>query len=153
MVTPRGNLRFRPSDRLRMESDFKRVYQRRVRASDQTLLIYVCENGSNRTRLGLSVSRKVGGAVVRNRWRRLIREAFRHHRGSLPAGVDLVVIPKFANPPSLVAISASLDAVVRRAARRLRQTAPSETDTVGNAPTRTGRFRSKPQSGRNRRTK
>ena len=111
---------FPPSRRMKASAAFDRAYARRKSASDGVLIVYACENGLPHPRLGCSVSRKVGGAVVRNRWRRLLREAFRLHRGSLPAGVDLVVIPKVANPPPLVAISASLDAVAHRAARRLK---------------------------------
>jgi ribonuclease P protein component len=52
-------------------------------------------------RLGLSVSRKVGNAVVRNRWKRLIREAFRLHilTDETIKGLDLVVIPQKGIPP------------------------------------------------------
>jgi len=46
------------------------------------------------TRLGLVVSRRVGGAVVRNRVKRVVREWFRRHRSLLPKGVDLVVIAR-----------------------------------------------------------
>ncbi len=51
-------------------------------------------DGSPDPRLGLTVSRKVGGAVVRNRVKRRVREWFRHSRKALPAGVDLVVIAR-----------------------------------------------------------
>ena len=71
-------------------------------------------SGLGYPRLGLSVSRKVGGAVVRNRWKRSIREAFRQSRARLPDGVDLVVIPRPGAKPELAGLMESL---VRLAAR------------------------------------
>jgi ribonuclease P protein component len=49
-------------------------------------------NGLPHARLGLSISRKVGGAVVRNRLKRLLREAFRLRQHELAAGIDLIVV-------------------------------------------------------------
>ncbi|MDD4269641.1 MAG: membrane protein insertion efficiency factor YidD [Pirellulales bacterium] len=134
MVNPRGDLRFRSSDRLRTASDFRRVYRQRARASDQVLLIYARKNGLTRQRLGLSVSRKLGGAVVRNRWKRLLREAFRLHRARLPEGVDLIVIPKITPPPRFGEIVASLCAVAGRAARRIDRAAQTETRAKNSRP-------------------
>jgi len=60
---------------------------------DGVLKVSWCPNGTDTTRLGLAVSRRLGGAVVRNRIKRVLREAFRLDRGSFPPGLDLVVIP------------------------------------------------------------
>jgi ribonuclease P protein component len=99
------------------------VYARRCSQSDRTIVLYGCENGLDDARLGLSVSRKVGGAVVRNRWKRLIREAFRTTRCRLPSGIDFVVIPRRDATPSLEALQASLIVLAERVARRLASSA------------------------------
>lgn len=102
------NQRFPVRFRLRDGRGFAAVYQARTTAGDSCLLVYGRPNDADNARLGLSVSRKVGNAVVRNRWKRLIREAFRTSTGRLPANLDLVVIPRAPAPPSLEAIRDSL---------------------------------------------
>ena len=102
------NERFPARFRLRDGRDFAAVYQARTTAGDACLLIYGRPNDAGHARLGLSVSRKVGKAVVRNRWKRLIREAFRTSPDRLPPGLDLVVIPRADEPPSLTAVRDSL---------------------------------------------
>lgn len=119
MKTDLTDQRFGPQYRLRTNRDFQRVYRRRCVASDDRLVVHSCENDLGHPRLGLSVSRKVGGAVVRNRWKRLLREAFRLRRPDLPQGVDLVVVPRAGATPDLSTVMESLVGVARRAARKL----------------------------------
>ena len=111
--------RFRPADRIRKQPDFDRVYRTRVYAADDVLVVNGDKSAVTHSRLGLSVSRKVGGAVVRNRWKRLIREAFRLSREEIPEGLDLVVRPQPGASPELKAIRRSLPALARRVAKRL----------------------------------
>jgi len=111
--------RFPAHFRLRARADFERTYERRCRASDELLLVYVRENGLPHPRLGLSVSRKIGGAVVRNRWKRLLREAFRLSRPELPTGIDIVAIPRAGAKPALKPLMASLVRLARRGAEKL----------------------------------
>src|SRR5947207_434886 len=63
--------RFRPEDRIRKQADFDRIYQARIYAADDVLVINGGANGLEHARLGLSGSRKGGNAVTRNRWKRL----------------------------------------------------------------------------------
>jgi ribonuclease P protein component len=111
--------RFTAADRIRKQADYDRIYKSRLFAADDVLVINADVNGLNRTRLGLSVSRKVGGAVVRNRWKRLLREAFRLSRDSLPSGLDLVIRPQKGAAPDFHAIRTSLIALAHRISKRL----------------------------------
>jgi ribonuclease P protein component len=110
---------FRPHEHLRRPSDFQRVYDRRRSVSDGYLIVYGRENGLPHLRLGLSVSRKVGRATHRNRLRRLYREAFRLSRHEMPAGLDLVFIPRRPEHPPLEELKRSLVLLVRQLQRRL----------------------------------
>jgi ribonuclease P protein component len=119
MSSPPVDRRFRPIYRLRSGREFQQVYRRRCVASDPQLVLYSCENQLGHPRLGLSVSRKVGNAVVRNRWKRLLREAFRLRRPDLPTGIDLVVSPRPGATANLTEVMESLVGLARRAARKL----------------------------------
>jgi ribonuclease P protein component len=113
------DLRYPPSARLRRQADFDRVHRSPAYAADNVLVVKGCRNSVKTTRLGMSVSRRVGGAVVRNRWKRRIREAFRLTRQRLPAGLDLVVRPRKGATPDAAAIRDSLPRLVKRVASRL----------------------------------
>src|SRR5262249_6400245 len=110
---------FRPHEHLRRPLDFRRVYERRRSVSSEQLIVYACENGFEHLRLGLSVSRKFGDAVARNRLRRLYREAFRLTRQEMPVGLDLVLIPRGSETPSLEDLKATLPKLVRQVAKKI----------------------------------
>lgn len=77
--------------------------------------------GDRGPKLGISIPRKTGSAVVRNRWKRWIREAFRTQRQQLPAGLEIIVRPRRDASGSYAAVAKSLGATVRRAAKKLRR--------------------------------
>jgi ribonuclease P protein component len=104
---------FRKNEHLRRPSDFRRVYARKRSVSDEWLVVYGCENDLDYLRLWLSVSSKFGPAVFRNWLRRLYREAFRLTRASLPAGLDLVLIPRSSTEPTLENVKESLQRLVK----------------------------------------
>ena len=127
MTTPEPQrFRFRPAEHLRRPADFKRVYDRRRSVSNELLIVYACPNGLAHNRLGLSVSRKAGGAVRRNRLRRLFREAYRLSRHRLPAGLDLVLIPRPGGEPTLAGLLEALPKLVSQVARKLERDAARE---------------------------
>lgn len=113
------DLRFPKTLHLRKDAEFQRVYAARVYAADDVLVVNGCENGLAYPRLGLSVSRKVGNAVVRNAWKRRIREAFRLSRERLPVGVDFVIRPQTEAVLDFHAIAQSLPELAARIARKI----------------------------------
>jgi ribonuclease P protein component len=83
--SPGTELHFRPRHRLTHALQFKAVYDARVRRARGPITMYALPNSVPHPRLGLSVGTRVGGAVARNRLKRLLREAFRLEQHALPA--------------------------------------------------------------------
>ncbi|MDP7015054.1 MAG: ribonuclease P protein component [Pirellulaceae bacterium] len=111
--------------RVRKQRDFDRVYREDAFAADDVLVLRGCRRPGRGQRLGLSVSKKVGNAVVRNRWKRLIREAFRTQLADIPSGLDIVVRPRKGAQPNLDDIRRSLPKLAQKIARRL-ESPPTE---------------------------
>ena len=109
--------RFPKSSRLVNKGEFDRVFQRRRSQSDGVLVLYGLPNDLSYSRLGLVVSKKVGNAVVRARWKRCLREAFRLSQGDLPAGIDFVALPRGGASPTMPAVRQSLVTLAGRLQR------------------------------------
>jgi ribonuclease P protein component len=82
--------RFRPRDRIRKRTEYQTIYDKGRRIPSASFVLFVMRNAAGRPRLGITVTRRVGGAVQRNRAKRLVREIFRRHKSDL-ANVDIVV--------------------------------------------------------------
>lgn len=114
LVTP--SQRLTPAERIRRRIDFREVYDRGVRLHGRLLTMFVLRTGKPVTRLGIAATRKLGGAIVRNRAKRLIREIFRRNKAG--AGVDVVVVPRReALDATFGALEADFLAVLARSRR------------------------------------
>ena len=89
---------------LKFNHVFQRLYRKGDSAVSPNLALYVRKNGREESRLGLTVSTKVGKAVVRNRTRRRLREIYRTNEDKLLSGYDVVVVARVraANAPYAV---------------------------------------------------
>ncbi|MCL2118452.1 MAG: ribonuclease P protein component [Planctomycetaceae bacterium] len=105
---------FPKSMHLRKRGDFDRVFARKSSRADRVLVVYGMSNGLSVSRLGLVVSKKVGKAHQRNRWKRIIREVFRLEQHALPEPLDLVVIPRQGVEPDFNSICRSFRKLVRK---------------------------------------
>jgi ribonuclease P protein component len=113
--------RFPKAHRLTRRAEFLRVQEQGKKVPAGALLGVALPNDLGLVRLGVTVSSKVGNAVVRAAIRRRLREIFRKRRGELPAGVDLVLI---ARSSAKGAESAELGRAFETIATRLRSTFP-----------------------------
>lgn len=84
----------RPPMRLRDTLDFQRVYNAQEALHGPSVVVFYSVNGLPVARVGVSVGRKHGNAVKRNRIKRVLREAFRQVKEQMPAGYDYVLIPR-----------------------------------------------------------
>lgn len=74
--------------------EFRRLYRRGASAASSYLVVYAMKTRRPHNRIGLTVSPKLGGAVVRNRIKRLLREAYRLHEHELKQSYDFVLVAR-----------------------------------------------------------
>ena len=113
---------FRPHERIRRRPEFQRVYEQGIRAHGRLATFFVLPNDLPVGRLGIAATRKLGGAVSRNRAKRLIRDVFRRHK--IAPGFDLVVVPRRELlDATLTAIEAEYKRTIERSVRQRRRQA------------------------------
>lgn len=82
------------TESLKKNFQFRYVYQKGKSFANRQLVMYVIKNGTQKNRLGISVSKKVGKSVMRSHVTRLIRESYRSMEPELKKGYDIVVIAR-----------------------------------------------------------
>lgn len=107
----------RSEERIRRRADFQQVYEHGTKLHGRYSTVFVLPNNQAVGRLGIAATKKLGGAIQRNRAKRLIREIFRHNK--ITPGLDVVVVPRRELlEASLTALETDYRATLER---RLRQ--------------------------------
>lgn len=109
--------------RLTRRADFARAFREGTAVRGRLFTVRAAANGLPFPRLGISVAKSAGGAVRRNRMKRLLREAFRLGRAALPPGIDLVAVVSRKPEPAdltLARFSEELGRLAREAAGKTR---------------------------------
>jgi ribonuclease P protein component len=107
---------FRPREHIRRRADFEAIYGSGVKVSGRLMTVFVRHSSTGHARLGIAATRKIGGAVIRNRAKRLTRELFRSHKPA--AALDIVVVPRreFLDAP-YSSLEREFNALLERATR------------------------------------
>jgi len=130
--------RFPRTHRILRPRDFEACYRRGLSHGVGPLVVHARPNGLDHPRLGMSVSRRVGKAVMRNRIRRRLRESFRYLQRDVPVGYDVVINVRPHEPLRLAAYQRML----ARALRSLHQQWSKRTGEDGTKRGRSGPGRS-----------
>ncbi len=85
---------FGKEERIRKRQDYLRIYEQGVRIHSKRFTVILLENQQGIRRLGITVGKKTGNAVQRNRIKRILREFFRLNKSRLPASQDIVILSK-----------------------------------------------------------
>jgi ribonuclease P protein component len=114
---------FRPAEHVRQRREFERAYTAGAKVSGRFMTLFAVPNERGMARLGIAATRKMGGAVVRNRAKRRARELFRQHKPH--ACCDFVVIPRreFVDA-AFPSLEREFTALVERATRASGRTRP-----------------------------
>ena len=82
------------SDSMKKTEEFRNCYENGKSYANKFVVVYVWENGGSTNKLGISCSKKIGNSIVRHRFARLVREAYRLHEDIFNSGLDIVVVAR-----------------------------------------------------------
>lgn len=82
------------SDSMKKTRQFQNVYKNGKSCADKFVVMYVWKNGTSSNSIGISCSKKIGNSVVRHRFARLVREAYRLHEDMFNSGLDIVIVAR-----------------------------------------------------------
>jgi ribonuclease P protein component len=130
-------MRFRPAEHIRRRADFEQAYSTGSRVSGRFMTVFARRTSEPNARLGIAATRKIGGSVVRNRAKRLVRELFRHHKPEHP--LDVVVVPRreFLDAP-YPSLEREFSALLERAGNANGRSSPRPGRTGRPGPRRAG---------------
>src|SRR5437762_4641361 len=113
-------MKLRACERIRRRADFQQAYEHGVRVHGRYSTLFILPNKLDVGRLGIAATKRLGGAVERNRAKRLIREVFRRHK--IAPGFDVVVVPRRELlDASLTALEIEYRSNIERSLRQLRR--------------------------------
>lgn len=110
---------FRKHQRVVRRDDMTRALRQGSCAADGILVLFALQTSPDQpAKLGVTIPKKTGNAVMRNRWKRLIRESFRLQQAEFPAGYDFVIRPKKGATPDWISIKKSIPKLISKAVAR-----------------------------------
>ena len=89
-----NNFYFKKHERLRKRVEFQAVFDNKLSKADKFIILYIKPNKFKYTRLGIVIGKKSGNSVKRNRFKRIVREAFRKIKSLIPENLDILVLPR-----------------------------------------------------------
>ena len=114
-----GPYSFPMQERLKRARDFDLIFSAGRAVADRWLVVHGRPNGLAYNRLGFAVGKKHGGAVARNRLKRVLREAYRIQKPDLPQGYDLVVVPRKGCPDDVEVLTESMASLLKQVSAKL----------------------------------
>lgn len=117
--SPASPVRFTRHERIRSRTEYQQIYERGLKLHGRLFTLFRLPNSVDVGRLGIAATRKLGGAVARNKAKRLIREVFRRNKPG--PGIDIVVVPRRELlDASLTALEREFRHMLERSAHRAR---------------------------------